>query len=93
MIALCLILCYASYTIQNSSSTLSIVTQGDKSVIKISVITMKDSDITTVDDLSGKKIAIQNGMDQDNNEYAKEQLKKNNKKFKNMDEFLKQIWW
>lgn len=76
MIALCLILCYASYTIQNSSSTLSIVTQGDKSVIKISVITMKDSDITTVDDLSGKKIAIQNGMDQDNNEYAKEQLDK-----------------
>ena len=60
----------------NSSSTLSIVTQGDKSVIKISVITMKDSDITTVDDLSGKKIAIQNGMDQDNNEYAKEQLDK-----------------
>lgn len=26
-----------------------------------------------------------------NYEYTKEQLKKNNKKFKNMDEFLKQI--
>ena len=74
MVLLCVVLCFASYTIQNSSSTLSIVTQGDQSVIKISVITMADSGITDIADLSGKNVGVQNGLDQDNATYARDLL-------------------
>ena len=74
MVLLCVVLCFASYTIQNSSSTLSIVTQGDQSVSKISVITMADSGITDIADLNGKNVGVQNGLDQDNATYARDLL-------------------
>lgn len=74
MVLLCAVLCFASYTIQNSSSTFSIVTQGDRSVIKISVITKADGDIQDLASLSNKTVGVQNGMDANNAQYAKELL-------------------
>ena len=74
MILLCIVLSFASYTIQNSSSTLSIVTQGDQSIIKISVITRSDSSIQNLSDLSNHSVGVQSGMDQDNASYARNLL-------------------
>ncbi len=71
LLLLCAALCFTSYTIQNSSSTLSIVTKGDQSVIKISVITKADSSIQEIADLKGHSVGVQNGMDQDNADYAR----------------------
>ena len=76
LLLLCGVLCFSSYTIQHSSNTLAIVTQGDQSVVKISVITPSDSSIRSIADLSGHSVGIQSGLDSDNAQYAKEQLDK-----------------
>lgn len=74
MIILCGLFCFGAYTANSVHSTFSAITQADQSRIKVSVVTLADSDISSVEDLSGKTIAVQNGMDKDNADFAREQL-------------------
>lgn len=74
MILLSIALCFCSYTAYSSHNALSIITQGDQSVIKVSLITMKDSSITSLEQLSARKVGIQSGTDKTNADFAKEKL-------------------
>ncbi len=71
MIILCGVFCFGAYTANSVHSTFSIVTRNDPSIVKVSVVTLADSDIAAVEDLSGKTIAVQNGMDKDNADFAR----------------------
>ena len=74
MIILCGVFCFGAYTANSVHSTFSTITRNDPSIVKVSVVTLADSDIAAVEDLSGKTVAVQNGMDKDNADFAREQL-------------------
>lgn len=68
-------LAYGCVFARTAYDTLQVITTPDsETMININVITLKDSDIRTVEDLNGKSIGNQNVSDLDNSQYARQQL-------------------
>lgn len=77
LIALCILISFAGYSIGNVTSAVNKVSIPDSdATVKISLLVPKDSDIDSVKDIAGANIGIQVGTDEQNSEYGQQQLSK-----------------
>lgn len=77
IVLLCIALGFGSFYMVKIKGTISKVTTPESvSKINVSIIVRNDDDIKKVSDLSNKTIGIQNGNDEENGSYVKDQLSK-----------------
>lgn len=77
ILLLCLVVGSSGYFLNLSRTTIKKISKAEEEkVTEISIIVPKDSAITSVEELNGKTVGFQNGVDIENGNFAKEELQK-----------------
>lgn len=77
MVIFCIIYGYtALYSYKGSNMVVRITETNKEKFYSILLVTQADSDIESLEDLKGKKVGIQSGLDTENAEYAQDELDK-----------------
>lgn len=75
LVILCTAIGFAGYSIKNVGDAVEKVSLKEQSsTIEIHVLVPKDSNFSSISELSGRTIGIQGGTDKDNSEFAKQKL-------------------